>query len=174
MQRQGNKISRECAKDELRKKIIIPTFNQARRHANIYEALVQEFYEEGCPSSAKYFQQLINRESSLYANASIRDRFRDMPELLFGLFDNCKVAEKAALLDENKGPEICSNLLLQCILTLQKYKKKFDWIMEDVFKIIIKICENLFKDENNSKQSLCEIYYRYGVFCTKTGEIKHL
>lgn len=171
---QSNKMSKKNEKEELRKKIIIPTYNQARRHANIYEALVKEFREEGCPTSAKYFQELIDKESSLYATAAIRDRFLDQPDLLTGLFDNCMVAEKAALLGDSNGPEICSNLLLQCILTLQKYKKKYDWIMDDVYKIVIKVCENVLKDENNSKQFLCEIYYKYGNFCTKTGKIYKL
>ncbi|XP_037824226.1 uncharacterized protein LOC119612484 isoform X2 [Lucilia sericata] len=155
-------------KKEIRRKIIIPTFQQARRSADIYSALVQEFLEAGCPTSAKYFQILINKERILYENASIRERFLDEPKLLLSLFDNCKMAEKSALLGESNGPAICTRLLLQCILMFENYERKYDWILMDVFKIIIKIAAKVCEAEEVSKESLCRIYYNYGMYLSKS------
>ncbi|XP_023298811.2 uncharacterized protein LOC111681285 [Lucilia cuprina] len=154
-------------KKEIRRKIIIPTFQQARRSADIYNALVQEFLEAGCPTSAKYFEMLINKERLLYENASIRERFRDEPKLLLSLFDNCKMAEKSAILGESNGRAICTRLLLQCILMFENYERKYDWILMDVFKIIIKIAAKVCEAEEVSKESLCRIYYKYGMYLSK-------
>ncbi|KAM7346776.1 uncharacterized protein ACRADG_006560 [Cochliomyia hominivorax] len=155
-------------KQEIRKKIILPTFKQARRSANIYEALIQEFHEEGCPTSAKYFEMFVRKEQKLYENAAIRERIFENKNLLLQLFDNCKMAEKSALFGQYNGANICSRLLLQCVLLLQSYGKKFDWILMDVFRKIIKICEKVCKAEEVSKESLCRIYYKFGKYLTKS------
>lgn len=159
-------------KQEIRKKILIPSFKHARRTANIYDALIQEFLEEGCTTSAKYFQSFMNKERKLYESASIRDRIFTESKLLLSLFDNCKMAEKTALLQESNGAAVCSRLLLQCILAFENYGKKYDWILMDVFEIIVKICEKICEPAEVSKESLCRIYYKFGKYLTKTGKWK--
>ncbi|XP_065365463.1 uncharacterized protein LOC135958484 [Calliphora vicina] len=154
-------------KEQIRRKIIVPTFKQARRVADIYNALIQEFLEEGCPTSAKYFQILIDKERSLYDNASIRDRILDEPQLLLSLFDSCKMAEKSALLGQCNGSAVSSRLLLQCILLFENYDKKYDWILMDVFRIIIKIAAKVCESDGCSKESLSQIYYKFGMYLTK-------
>lgn len=157
-------------KNEIRKKISIPTFRQARRSAGIYDALVKELYEDGCVTAAKYFQMLMDKECTLYQNASIRDRISDEPKLLLSLFDSCKMAEKAAMSEQCNGPIMCTRLLLQCVFMLQNYDKKYDWILIDVFPIIIKIAEKVCQAKEVSKESLCKIYYKYGMYLTKYGK----
>lgn len=158
-------------KQNIGQKILIPTFKHARRTANIYEALIQEFLEEGCYTSAKYFQRLMDKERKLYEGASIRERIFEERKLLLSVFDNCKMAEKAAILQkEYNGAAICSRLLLQCLLKIESYGKKFDWILMDAFEIIVKICEKVCEPAEVSKESLCRIYYKFGKYLAKIGK----
>ncbi|XP_073828969.1 uncharacterized protein isoform X2 [Musca autumnalis] len=160
-----NRIKVTFDKKELQNRVCKFTFREARRHAGIlYQALIQELREDGCLTSAKYFEILAAKETDYYNNNVIRDRVMDNPHFLMSLYDNCKMAERSALLEQCEGMAVTFNLLYQIIALLDepKYAIKFNWLRRDVYEIVAKICDKVGKGKNNVDRPIAMIYMKYG------------
>ncbi|XP_061392410.1 uncharacterized protein LOC133327893 [Musca vetustissima] len=162
----GERIKVTFDKKELQNRITNFTFREARRHSgNLYAALVQELREDGCLTSAKYFEMLASKETDYYKNNVIRDRVMDHPGFLMSLYDNCKMAERSALLEQCEGMAVTFNLLYQIVSMMDepKYARKFNWLRKDVYEIVAKICDKLGKGKNNVERPIAMIYLKYAI-----------
>ncbi|XP_075155909.1 uncharacterized protein LOC142229261 [Haematobia irritans] len=160
-------------KKELKARAFKFTYREARRHVgDLYKTLVQELLEDGCLITAKYFELLVSKENDYYVKHVIRDRVQDYPELLMSLYDNCKMAERSAVLKQCEGMVVTFNRLYQILALLDKpqYSQKFNWLRKDVYEIVIKICSKLGKDMRNVDKPMAQIYLRYANFLSSANE----
>lgn len=169
----SDRIKISFNKDELKARISRFTFREARRHAgNIYEALIQELLEDGCLQSAKYFERLVAKENDYYTNNVIRYRVQDYPDFLMSVYDNCKMAEKSALLQQCEGVAVTFNLLYQIILLMDQpqYVTKFKWLRKDVYEIIADICNKFCLGKSNAGKPIAQIYLKYANFLSDESQ----
>uniref|UniRef100_A0A1A9W1B7 Uncharacterized protein n=1 Tax=Glossina brevipalpis TaxID=37001 RepID=A0A1A9W1B7_9MUSC len=155
-------------RQEIRKRILMPTFAAARRRkGSIYNTLIKELYEGYCPTTAGFFEEIIIKEQQLLEKQAIRQRLCDEPYLLFSLYDHCKLAEQAIRLDDGvKGQTVCVRLLFQCMLFCEKFDKMFNWLNEDIYEAVTKICNNL-TERQTIKQTLCKMNLKYARILTQ-------
>lgn len=162
-------------KKELQNRICKFSFREARRHAgDLYKALVQELREDGCLVSAKYFEFLAAKETDYYLNNVIRDRVMDNESLLMSLYDNCKMAERSALLEQCEGMAVTFNLLYQIVALMDepKYATKFNWLRRDIYEIVAKICDKVGNGKANVERPIAMIYLKYGNFLSGESKFK--
>lgn len=157
-------------RQEIRAKILLPTYAAARRRSgSIYCTLIKELYEEYCPTTAGYFEEMVIKEQQLLAKQAIRDQVCDEPYLLFSLYDHCKMAERAVRLEGIKGQDVCVRLLFQCMFFCEDFEKLFNWLNEDVYEIVANICNGLTEKLANA-ETLCKINFKYGQILTNKGK----
>ncbi|XP_013111205.1 uncharacterized protein LOC106089774 [Stomoxys calcitrans] len=151
-------------KEELKNRVNKFTYREARRHAgDIYKALEQELLEDGCVISAKYFDRLAAKENDYFKNNVIRERVKDCPDLLMCLYDNCKMAEQKAMLQQSEGMAVTFSLLLQivCLMDQPQHASKFNWLRQDIYEIVTKICDKLGEGKSNVDKCIAQIYFKY-------------
>lgn len=145
-------------------KVSCPTYNEARRVLKpIYEVLVAELYEAGCNFSAKQFLRLIQKEICLKSWFIINTQVKDVPDLLYSLFDNCKTAEIAINQQKHDGLLFAFNLMHESILLLKAYGPDFLWLLNEAFQIVIELIERLTAVKNTFlHETKCHLYFSYG------------
>uniref|UniRef100_A0A1A9UFS6 Uncharacterized protein n=1 Tax=Glossina austeni TaxID=7395 RepID=A0A1A9UFS6_GLOAU len=153
-------------RQEIRAKILMPTYAAARRRTgSIYATLIKELYEGYCPTTAGYFEEMVRKEQQLLEKLAIRQQVCDEPYLLFSLYDHCKMAEQAVRLEAIKGQDICVRLLFQCMFFCENFEKLFDWLNEDLYEIVAKICNEL-TEKLTIAETLCKVNYKYAQILT--------
>uniref|UniRef100_A0A1B0BWN0 Uncharacterized protein n=1 Tax=Glossina palpalis gambiensis TaxID=67801 RepID=A0A1B0BWN0_9MUSC len=153
-------------RQEIRAKILMPTYAEARRRkGSIYATLIKELYEGYCPTTAGYFEEMVIKEQQLFEKQAIRQRVCDEPYLLFSLYDHCKLAEQAMRLEAIKGQDICVRLLFQCMFFCEDFDKLFNWLNEDLHEIVANICNGL-TEKLTIAETLCKVNYKYAQILT--------
>uniref|UniRef100_A0A1A9Z9Y6 Uncharacterized protein n=1 Tax=Glossina pallidipes TaxID=7398 RepID=A0A1A9Z9Y6_GLOPL len=153
-------------RQEIRAKILMPTYAAARRRrGSIYATLIKELYEGYCPTTAGYFEEMVIKEQQLVEKQAIRRQVCDEPYLLFSLYDHCKMAEKAVRLEAIKGQDICVRLLFQCMFFCEDFERLFNWLNEDIYEIVAKICNGL-TEKLTIAETLCKVNYKYAEILT--------
>ncbi|XP_037896786.1 uncharacterized protein LOC119641934 [Glossina fuscipes] len=153
-------------RQEIRAKILMPTYAEARRRkGSIYATLIKELYEGYCPTTAGYFEEMVIKEQQLFEKQAIRQRVCDEPYLLFSLYDHCKLAEQAMRLEATKGQDICVRLLFQCMFFCEDSDKLFNWLNEDLHEIVANICNGL-TEKLTIAETLCKVNYKYAQILT--------
>uniref|UniRef100_A0A0K8VBU8 Uncharacterized protein n=1 Tax=Bactrocera latifrons TaxID=174628 RepID=A0A0K8VBU8_BACLA len=153
-------------REKIRSQLIELDYIQARRlKGPIYCALVKELYEEGCKIGAGHLKNLAEKEDFFYETKVIRDRVCDNVELLMALFENIRVAENVHILGHAQSYKTTAMCLHQIIQLLEPHKLKFDWLLEDIYSVIIPICEYIESIANhNAEETIARIYFKTAKF----------
>lgn len=153
-------------REKIRSQLVALDYIQARRlQGPIYCALVKELYEEGCKIGAGHLKNLAEKEDFFYETKVIRDRVCDNVQLLMALFENIRVAENVHRVGHAQSYKTTAMCLHQIIQLLEPHKIKFDWLLEDIYSIVIPICEDIENVPNhNAEEMIARIYFKTAKF----------
>lgn len=134
----------------------------------IYEVLIAELYKEGCVTTAKYFQCLVEEEQKHFQNDSITVTVKENTNLLFALFEHFKLAEVSARLAKYNCTPVTMKLLYQGLLIAERAGPSFQWLSENLYAIVVKVICEFKMDGTLNNETKMRIYYRYGSLLAKS------
>ncbi|XP_011210830.2 uncharacterized protein LOC105231307 isoform X1 [Bactrocera dorsalis] len=137
----------------------------------IYEVILKEFYEDGCYTSARYFEYLVEVERDLIEQKhEIHYVYEDM-DLLLQLVDNVKMAEQVYHLDKGHGVYMMRRILYQTIGIVEK--QNFAWLTKQLYTIISKFMLDSTTNYSAKEQS-SRFVFKYAKFLKQQGKPEHL
>ncbi|XP_067636604.1 uncharacterized protein [Eurosta solidaginis] len=153
-------------REKIRSKLIELDYKQARRlKGPIYCALIKELFEEGCNIWGEHLENLVAKEDFLFETKVIRDRVCDDMELMMSLFENMRIAEKVHIINPDEGFKMAVKCQYNILKLLEPHKKKYDWLLDDVYNIIIPICEFIESfGIPNTSETIARIYFKIAQF----------
>lgn len=133
----------------------------------IYEVLLKEFYEDGCYTSARYFEYLVAVEQTLIERKHEIEYVYENMNFLLQLVDNVKMAEQVYHLDETHGVYVMRRILYQTIGFVEK--QNFVWLTKQLYNIIAKY---MLKPTTNysAKEQSTRFIFKYAKFLKLQGK----
>ncbi|XP_055913540.1 uncharacterized protein LOC129947125 [Eupeodes corollae] len=146
------------------------TVNNANPHLSqdeIYKFFENSLKNEGYLIAVKYFQELVVLEENLIrTDIRLKKRVRDYYCLLLAIVQNIKLAEDAYRTDP-KDEKLTLRLLIQTVHMIQAQDLAFNWLVKEIFKIILKL-SNSWGDE--CLEDLSRVYFEYGIVLAEKDE----
>nr|XP_014093725.1 uncharacterized protein LOC106619920 [Bactrocera oleae] len=145
--------------------------NIKRLKGPIYEVILKEFYEDGCYTSARYFEYLVAVERDLIEQKHEIYYVHENMDFLLQLVDNVKMAEQVYHLDEGHGVYMMRRILYQTIGIVEK--QNFVWLTKQLYNIISKYMLDSTTNYSAKEQS-SRFVFKYAKFLMQQGKPEHL
>ncbi|XP_011189250.1 uncharacterized protein LOC105216456 [Zeugodacus cucurbitae] len=142
-----------------------------RLNRPIYDVLLKEFYEDGCYTSARYFEYLVTVERDLIEKKHERQYVYEDMDFLLQLIDNVKLAEQVYHLDERHGVYVMRRILYETLGFVEK--QNFVWLTKQLYTIIAKYM--LYSTTNfSAKEQSTRFVFKYAKFLKQQGKPEQL
>ncbi|XP_054730982.1 uncharacterized protein LOC129239493 [Anastrepha obliqua] len=138
----------------------------------IYEALLKEFYEDGCYLGARHFEYLVQLEKSLIEREHEIYYVHEERNFLLQLVDNVKAAEQIFRLDKMRGLYVTRKLLYQSMVLVEN--QRFLWLTHKMYEIIAKYMLRPKTDDCLAMEQSTRFIFKYAKFLMHHGKPEQL